>query len=195
MKVKITETREMIVDIDDTGKKDIENEVLKIYNNSKETDWNIGASSMHYQVLPKTLLELGVEYDLLEFATYIAHQSSLKYSACTCAQLCYIIYGLFERYYRKGRRLFVDDFIVGTVGPKSLTLYDIYLTATTPVYVHPKHQKIIKITDIELLKDIHSEIKKVLSVVNPFDLVDLYRGSLYTSMYYADKKGERIIFS
>lgn len=126
MKVEITRVQKVIVDIGACKDYEIEDRVLDKYNSMEDKDFPVINTEMSYKVFPREAKELGVKYKIIDFAEFVVDYAYKNYDGIRQIALQVVLYMMAEHYYKKGIKIFDDDFITYSCYPKSKQVYSRY---------------------------------------------------------------------
>lgn len=126
MKVEITRVQKVIVDIGPCKDCEIEDKVIDKYNSMTDDDFPVIGTEMCYKVFPREAQELGVKYKIIDFAEFVVDYAYKYYGGIKQSNLEVVLYMMAEYYYKKGIKIFDDDFVSYSVYPKSRQVYSRY---------------------------------------------------------------------
>lgn len=195
MKVEITQIRKTTVDIGPCCDSEIENKVLNIYNQLKDSDFSIINTEMYYKPLPRTVIELGIKYKIVEFSEFLVKYAYERYGGICLIDLQILLYCLTEEYYKKGIKLFDDDFITYNLYPKSTQIdlkYYMYLNNTISLFGIKETLKVTEIND-DILSFINTFLKTHKKIML-YDVDEILKDTVWYSMRNAGVINKEIIF-
>lgn len=187
MKVEITRVQKVVVDIGNCKDHEIEDRVLDKYNSMTDKDFPIINTEMSYKVFPREAKELGVKYKIIDFAEFVVDYAYKNYDGIKQMALQVVLYMMAEHYYKKGIKIFDDDFVTYGSYPKSKQVYSRYCVyvATTISPLFSRENKLVQSEiDIDVINTLDYYLTKYIDI-KLFDIPDRLLDTVWGRMVRA----------